>query len=469
MTTKLYFHDASNAAAGTYPAGEQSSATPSWSATGASTLRTMNTTIGTAQTSLSGTSLANTGLQLPFMGHFTSPPLNGDQNVTGSLRLNVALTQSNTQMNLGQYLSTCLYVWRPSTGALVGKLYEGPGNQIAVSGAAAPSAANTEKVDWGSVSGAGTMIAALDGDVLICEVWPAFIQGTAAAYTATFFFDGTTENTTLDATVSNHAAFVEVDENLVFKTAAAALQATPSSVCAGSAQLTTAIRPKANATSQATATAALSTAIRPKAAATDLVSATSALTTAIRPKANAASFTTAAAALTTAIRPKATAAGQASAGAALTTAISLRSSAGNLSAATASLSTQIRLKTDAFSQVTAAASLTAQAALHVAANLVSQTVATANLTVQAALGVAASLVARTAATAGLTTRIALKANASSRSAVTARLSVLTSQPPADFTFSAGVLTAAAVAVPITPTIVVSTTTSTGFSATADID
>ena len=466
MTTKLYFHGASNAAAGTYPAGEQSSATPSWSATGAATLRTMNTTIGTAQTSLSGTSLANTGLQLPFMGHFTSPPLNGTQEITGSLRLNVALTQSNTQMNLGQYLSTCLYVWRPSTGVVVGKLYEGPGNQIAVTGAAAPSAANTEKVDWGSVSGASTMVTALDGDVLICEVWPAFIQGTAAAYTATFFFDGTTENTTLNATVSNHAAFVEVDENLVFKTAAAALQAAPSSVCAGTAALTTAIRPKANAADQVTATSSLTTAIRPKANGSSATTVSAAFTTAIRPKANGSSSTTISAAFTTAIRPKADAAVQVSAGAALTTAIPLQSSAHGVSAATAHLSTQNRMSATANGQVTATSTLTTQ--IQFKANASGQSEATARLAAATA-GLRAILLDQTAATAGLTTRIALKSNQQSRTTATARLTTTGALSPAEFTASATVLTSVAVVGAVAvPPLVVSTTTRASFSATVDI-
>lgn len=485
MTTKLYLHNASNTAAGTFPTGPQSSATPSWSATGAATLRTMNTTIGTAQASLSGTSLANTALQLPFMGYFASPPLNGNQSVTAVFRLNVALTQSNTQMNLGQYLTTCLYVWRPSTGAVVGKLLEGPGNSIPLTGVAPPSAANTEKVDWGSYNTPGTMIMALDGDVLICEVWPALLQGAASAYTADFFFDGTTENATLNATVSNHAAFVDFDDNLVFKSPAAHLAAALSSVCSRTAALTTGIHPKANAADQVTATSALTTAIRPKANGSSSTTVSAAFTTAIRPKANGSSASTLSAAITTAIRPKAAAAGQVSVGAALTTAIALQVGAHGVSAATASLTTHDNMGATVSVQVTATARLTTQIGLLAA--LAGQANATASLGTQSLLkvnasshstatarlaaavaGLRAGLLDQPGASAGLTTRIALKSNQQSHTTAAARLTTTGSLSPAEFTTSAAVLTTVAVvgAVPVLP-LVVSTKTSAGFSVTVD--
>lgn len=525
MTTKLYLHAASHALTGTFPTGEQSSATPSWSATGAATLRTMNTTIGTAQTSLSGTSLANTSLQLPFMGFFVSPPLNGNQSVTAVFRLNVALTQSNTQMNLGQYLTTCLYVWRPSTGAVVGKLLDGPADSIPLNGVAPPSAASTEKVDWGSYNTPATMIMALDGDVLICEVWPALLQGTAAAYTANFYFDGTTENATLNATVSNHAAFLDFDDNLVFKSPAAQLAAALSSVCSRTAALTTGIHPKANAADQVTATSALTTAIRPKANAAGHVTATSALTTAIHPKANGSSTTTVSAAFTTAIRPKANgssaatlsaaittaihpkangsssttvsaafttvihpkaaAAGQVSVSAALTTAIPLQANASGASAATARLTTHDNMGATVSAQVTATARLSTQIGLLAA--LAGQANATASLGTQillkvnasshstatarlaaASAGLRASLLDQTGATAVLTTRIALKSNQQSHTTAAARLTTTGSLSPAEFTASAAVLTTVAVvgAVPVLP-LVASTKTSAGFSVTVD--
>ena len=457
MTTKLYLHAASHALTGTFPTGEQSAATPGWSATGAATLRKMDTTIGTAQTSLSGTSLANTSLQLPFMGFFVSPPLNGNQSVTAVFRLNVALTQSNTQMNLGQYLTTCLYVWRPSTGAVVGKLLDGPADSIPLNGVAPPSAASSEKVDWGSYSTPGTMIMALDGDVLICEVWPALLQGTAAAYTANFYFDGTTENATLNATVSNHAAFLDFDDNLVFKSTAAHLAAALSSVCSRTAALTTGIHPKANAAAQVTATSALTTAIRPKANPAGHVTATSVLTTAIHPKANGSCSTTVSAAFTTAIRPKANGSSAATLSAAITTAIRPKANGSSSTTASAAITTAIHPKAAASSSTTVSAAFTtvinpkaaaagqvsvgaalitaiplqasasgvsaATARLTTHDNMVAtasvQVAATARLSTQ--IGLLAALAGQANATASLGTQILLKVDASSQSLATARL------------------------------------------------
>jgi len=417
MTTKLYLHAASHALTGTFPTGEQSAATPGWSATGAATLRKMDTTIGTAQTSLSGTSLANTSLQLPFMGFFVSPPLNGNQSVTAVFRLNVALTQSNTQMNLGQYLTTCLYVWRPSTGAVVGKLLDGPADSIPLNGVAPPSAASSEKVDWGSYSTPGTMIMALDGDVLICEVWPALLQGTAAAYTANFYFDGTTENATLNATVSNHAAFLDFDDNLVFKSTAAHLAAALSSVCSRTAALTTGIHPKANAAAQVTATSALTTAIRPKANPAGHVTATSVLTTAIHPKANGSCSTTVSAAFTTAIRPKANGSSAATLSAAITTAIRPKANGSSAATLSAAITTAIRPKANGSSSTTASAAITT--AIHPKAAASSSTTVSAAFTT--VINPKAAAAGQVSVGAALITAIPLQASASGVSAATARL------------------------------------------------
>jgi hypothetical protein len=100
MSTKLYLHNAVNALTGTFPSGEQSSAVAGWTATGASTLRSMNATIGTAQSSLAGNTLASASAQKGFMGFFTSNPFTAVGLVGSSTWANHAAT-----ISVGRYAS----------------------------------------------------------------------------------------------------------------------------------------------------------------------------------------------------------------------------------------------------------------------------------------------------------------------------------------------------------------------------
>lgn len=215
MPTKLYFHDATNDQAGTYPTGEQSARTAEVTAAGANTLRKMNTTIGAAQVSQAATTMAQTTTQDTFWRFFTSPPLEGNQQVgNGNLRYNTADSESN--LNANHWVESInIYVWRPSNGTLVGFVRD-----AASLGASEPTSINSEQVSHMATI-TGNAVNALDGDVVICEVWSEHSQAMAAAYTITFYYDGTTENETENAVVSNHASWVELPETLVFEAAAA--------------------------------------------------------------------------------------------------------------------------------------------------------------------------------------------------------------------------------------------------------
>lgn len=214
MATRMYLHDAAyDTSGGTYPAGEQSSGTATQTAAGANTLRQMNTTIGTAQTSVGLASTAQTAAQRSFYRMFASPKLSGAQTVGGggNSLLNTADAESNVAMN--HWIDSAVaYVWRPSTGAVVGFLID----TVSAAGTE-PTAANNEQVSH--IAGATTGVSAADGDVVIVEIWAEFAQGMATSYTGTVYYDGTTENVTENAAVSNHASFFEVPQNLVFQAA----------------------------------------------------------------------------------------------------------------------------------------------------------------------------------------------------------------------------------------------------------
>ncbi len=209
--TRLYFHDAVCTVSGTLPSGEQSARPKEWETTGGSTNRTMSPAIGTGQASLSGTSLAQTTGQRGLLGMFISPPLSGAQTVGGGdMILNAAEAEAHLDANFW-INSLTAYVWRPSTGALVGYIRD-----TGASGGTEPTSASSEQVSH--LMGLTTSpVSAADGDVIVGEVWAVHTQATATAYTCTFYYDGTTVNTTENAVVSNHASFLQLAEQLVFQ------------------------------------------------------------------------------------------------------------------------------------------------------------------------------------------------------------------------------------------------------------
>jgi hypothetical protein len=212
MPTRLYFHNATSGLAGTFPAGEQSAATANATATGAATMRVMDTNIGAGQISLNFTTNASTAAQNYFLRTFVSPPLVGNQVVGGgTMILNAADQEANTNANFW-INSCCVYVWRPSTGTKVGNVRDAAGTSL---GGLEPSAANTMQVTH--ITGiTSSAVNALDGDVVICEIWTRTTASSATGYLCLFQYDGTTINTTENATATNQASFLELTENLNF-------------------------------------------------------------------------------------------------------------------------------------------------------------------------------------------------------------------------------------------------------------
>lgn len=212
MPTRLYFHNATSTLTGTFPTGEQSSVTANVTATGAATMRVMDTNIGTGQTTINITTSASTAARNNFLRTFVSPPLVGDQVVGGgNMILNTADQESNLSANFWVN-SLNVYVWRPSNGTRIGIIRDAGGTSL---GGTEPSAANSTQVTHITAI-TSTAVNALDGDVVICEIWTRTTQASATAYTALFMYDGTTINTTENAVVTNHASFLELTENLNF-------------------------------------------------------------------------------------------------------------------------------------------------------------------------------------------------------------------------------------------------------------
>lgn len=207
MATRLFFHNVANALPGTFPTAEQSTVgTPTKSVSGADTLMTMGSLTGTSMVTRSISGSSTVAQQILMCGMFASLPLDVAQQIPPQpVTLNIANRESSTTMNLGADLRAVAYAWRPGTGTLVGYIVDG----LTMVGDAEPSTALSIRVNNASVTSTVTVSTAA-GDVIICEIWQVFTQGAANAFTGAIYFDGTTQNSTTNATVSDHASFFEL-------------------------------------------------------------------------------------------------------------------------------------------------------------------------------------------------------------------------------------------------------------------
>jgi hypothetical protein len=219
MATRLYPHSAVHGLSGTFPTSEQDSQAPNFSATNAATLRGMDAAKGQAMALQDASTIATTSAQVGFMGFWASPPLNVDQTVGGAsqtISVNIGAYESNTNANLD--FRAHVYVWRPSTGALIGDC---------CAFATTPTDTTAEPTVL-SIRVATMVIplaavSALAGDVIIVELWTATTQSAAASYTVRAYYDGTVETATENAVVTDHAAYFEFSQNLTFSAGEARL------------------------------------------------------------------------------------------------------------------------------------------------------------------------------------------------------------------------------------------------------
>lgn len=209
---KLYLHAATTTNTGTLPGSTtQSATTPNVTATGASTNRVMDGTIGTSQTSIALTTLAQTTAQNNWFGRWMSPPLaaqtiSGTGSAWGS---GGATSQSNT--NSAFTGSFCVvYAWRPSNGSRVGMIVDHTTSSFGGMAIGMFNAAAETWTSTGATQAVTSSVTILDGDVLVAEVWSINnqAQSKATAYTNTVFYDGTTEGSS-----TTSATYMIVNDN----------------------------------------------------------------------------------------------------------------------------------------------------------------------------------------------------------------------------------------------------------------
>jgi len=149
----------------------------------------MNGTKGTLQVAPTLTSLASTSRQNNWFRRFISPALQAQTIPAGTTSLwNVwAGGQASNSAGGWSVSRGCIYVWRPSTGALVGKIIDAP-----ATGGVGTVGTSEIITAAGAFNGTADVVCQ-DGDVIVCELWGGGTQSMATAYTWTIGYDGTVD------------------------------------------------------------------------------------------------------------------------------------------------------------------------------------------------------------------------------------------------------------------------------------
>lgn len=212
--TKFYLRHADpSTASGNLPASAQNDgASNGWTLILNYTLwGSLSPTIGTTQTFSGGTNSTAATVRM-HMRCFVTEPL-AAQTISGTVTLNCAEWEDNLAMNWWAN-NVHMYVWRPSTNALVGHL-RNMSTSAGGFGGLEPTAASSIQVSH--ITGiALSSLAVAAGDVIIAAIGSTYTQGMATLYNARIHYDGTTENTTENAVVTSHASYLQFSNTIYF-------------------------------------------------------------------------------------------------------------------------------------------------------------------------------------------------------------------------------------------------------------
>lgn len=144
--------------------------------------KSLGTTKDGSESSVSGTSLAQTAHQDNFFTSWTfNKPLLAQTFGSGTWTLSIMVKESNKNAN--SYVVISLYVWRPSTSSVVGYIYDSDtllGNEW------------NKNAKGRVITFVGSNVTCQDGDRLVFEFWRHALQGKAASYTQELFYGGST-------------------------------------------------------------------------------------------------------------------------------------------------------------------------------------------------------------------------------------------------------------------------------------
>ncbi len=207
--TKFYFHAAPDDRGLGWPVLESSVGRQSFIGT-----RTMNLTKGTMQTSDQVDPLEPTATGQPY-SRWLSPPLASQTISAQNWTLNIARSAAIAGRTLEWQLR--LYVFRPSARLLVDYIIGSSTSAIKYSSDSNPTAVGLER-SFQDGAFSGSAITVHDGDILVCEIYTRLVVG-PGQFTK-LYYDGSTETTTDNTTVSDHASFLQSANALTLSGAA---------------------------------------------------------------------------------------------------------------------------------------------------------------------------------------------------------------------------------------------------------
>jgi hypothetical protein len=229
----MYLHAATSTVPGTLPNSEQSTKAINFNYDLQSVNRSMNITIGTSQATLSFTSTAVRSDEFGYVTKFVSDQLDMTSITAQTWTWNFAAKQSNSAAinayptsSANDRVPIAVYVWRPGTGAKVGDIFDS--NTTAATYYDTGFENNLNEVNQhGTFSGAA--VTCQVNDVIIVEAWVRLDQVSTSSSVLSFYYDGTTVNTSASGTtVSNHASFLETPQTLTFVAGGAPIDMTQS-------------------------------------------------------------------------------------------------------------------------------------------------------------------------------------------------------------------------------------------------
>lgn len=214
MGTTLYFADntASARESGTYPAASTNYAnlTPTASVTTEGFMMPCASRNG-ATTYLQVSTGTGTAAKINRFGRFFSAPFEEDYTythpTTSGSAIKYFLADYESNLSANHCVEQCyVYVWRPSTGAVVGVVQP---VSVLAPGSKEPNAASSIRSTLGSYfsSTPGT-ISILAGDILIFEPFSTYTKSSSTSYTTRFYYAGQTEITAENTLVSKPASKV---------------------------------------------------------------------------------------------------------------------------------------------------------------------------------------------------------------------------------------------------------------------
>lgn len=202
--TRLYLRDLAPTSNPT--AGEKSTALPvgTFAECGLAE-RALRTNKGAAQVTASCFSLNQTAHQDLILQRFSSEALDPQTINANTWILAVATDEGNGNANT--FTIASVYVWRPSTSAVVGFLYDSD-TALGVEWSISP--------DGQVLSLGGSAVTVTKDDILVISFWFHAVQGMAVNYENRLHYNGTTD--VIETTNSDAASYLETPQNLVFAT-----------------------------------------------------------------------------------------------------------------------------------------------------------------------------------------------------------------------------------------------------------